>query len=213
MEIVQRATQPDAGALAADRCIGHCRVRSWWRPASHCSWATPTPTAPPRRSPAAWPPPPPPRSARSVTPPTPPASSVRRPAFPPIRPARWSPRRVGSPTSRPRHQPLRQHRDPADHLHAVRQSRWAPSPCRRGSPAATRSPIRSSTRRATSTWPPTTDKLTKFSPTGTLLWSVDPEGGNPTGIFSVGTGSGFQLVVSVVQDKSASEWSTRPPGR
>ena len=41
--------------------------------------------------------------------------------------------------------------------------------------------------------------LDKFSPTGKLLWSVDPEGGNPTGIFSVGTGSGFELAVSVVQ--------------
>jgi hypothetical protein len=48
-------------------------------------------------------------------------------------------------------------------------------------------------------------KLTKFSPTGTVLWSVDPQGGNPTGIFSVGTGSAFQLMVSVVQNKSTSE--------
>jgi hypothetical protein len=48
-------------------------------------------------------------------------------------------------------------------------------------------------------------KLTKFSPTGTVLWSVDPQGGNPTGIFSVGTGSAFQLMVSVVQDRSTSE--------
>ena len=48
-------------------------------------------------------------------------------------------------------------------------------------------------------------KLVKFSPTGQLLWSVDPEGGNPTGIFSVGSGSGFQLMVSVTQNHSGSE--------
>ena len=30
--------------------------------------------------------------------------------------------------------------------------------------------------------------LDKFSSTGKLLWSVDPEGGNPTGLFSIGTG-------------------------
>jgi hypothetical protein len=48
-------------------------------------------------------------------------------------------------------------------------------------------------------------KLAKFSPTGQLLWSVDPEGGNPTGIFSVGSGSGFQLMVSVTQNHSGSE--------
>ncbi len=44
----------------------------------------------------------------------------------------------------------------------------------------------------------------KFSPTGTLLWSVDPQKGNPTGLFSVGTGSGFELVTSIVQDTSSS---------
>ena len=45
----------------------------------------------------------------------------------------------------------------------------------------------------------------KFSPTGQLLWSVDPSQGNPTGLFGVGTGAGFELMVSVVQDSSASQ--------
>ena len=44
----------------------------------------------------------------------------------------------------------------------------------------------------------------KFSPAGVLLWSVDPQAGNPTGLFSVGTGSGFQLVVSLVQNSASS---------
>ena len=44
----------------------------------------------------------------------------------------------------------------------------------------------------------------KFSPTGTLLWSVDPEGGGPNSLFSIKTGSGFELAVSIVQNKSAS---------
>ena len=47
--------------------------------------------------------------------------------------------------------------------------------------------------------------LDKFSPTGQLLWSVDPGNGNPTGIFSVGAGSNFELAVSVVQDSSGSD--------
>ena len=47
--------------------------------------------------------------------------------------------------------------------------------------------------------------LDKFSPTGKLLWSVDPGNGNPTGIFSVGTGANFELGLSIVQDKSASD--------
>ncbi|HEX7443029.1 MAG TPA: hypothetical protein VF320_04020, partial [Acidimicrobiales bacterium] len=47
-------------------------------------------------------------------------------------------------------------------------------------------------------------KVDKFSPTGALLWSVDPNHGNPTGIFSVGTGSGFQVVVSLVQNTRSS---------
>src|ERR1700722_18569332 len=45
----------------------------------------------------------------------------------------------------------------------------------------------------------------KSSPPGHLLWSVDPEGGNPTGLFSVGKGSGFELAVSVVQHQSKSD--------
>jgi hypothetical protein len=40
-------------------------------------------------------------------------------------------------------------------------------------------------------------RVDKFSSSGTLLWSVDPESGNPTGLFSVGTGSGFELMVSL----------------
>ena len=47
--------------------------------------------------------------------------------------------------------------------------------------------------------------LDKFSPTGQLLWSVDPGNGNPTGIFSVGVGADFELAVSVVQDTSGSD--------
>jgi hypothetical protein len=44
----------------------------------------------------------------------------------------------------------------------------------------------------------------KFSPSGSLLWAVDPQGGNPTGLFSVGTGSAFQLEVSLVQNSQSS---------
>jgi hypothetical protein len=44
----------------------------------------------------------------------------------------------------------------------------------------------------------------KYSPTGTLLWSVDPQGGNPTAIYSTGTGANFRVVVSLVQDTGAS---------
>ncbi|MGO8871930.1 MAG: discoidin domain-containing protein [Acidimicrobiales bacterium] len=40
-------------------------------------------------------------------------------------------------------------------------------------------------------------KLDKFSPTGTLLWSVDPAGGIPTSLFSIGTGASFQLAVGL----------------
>ncbi len=47
--------------------------------------------------------------------------------------------------------------------------------------------------------------LDKFSPTGTLLWSVDPQGGNPTGIFSIGTGSNFEVAVTVGQNSSHSD--------
>ena len=44
----------------------------------------------------------------------------------------------------------------------------------------------------------------KFSPSGTVLWSVDPQSGNPTGLFGVGNGSEFQLVVSVIQNTKSS---------
>ena len=44
----------------------------------------------------------------------------------------------------------------------------------------------------------------KFSPSGALLWSVDPQGGNPTAMFSTGSGAGFTLVVSTVQDTGSS---------
>ena len=44
----------------------------------------------------------------------------------------------------------------------------------------------------------------KFSPGGTLLWSVDPQGGNPTGIFAVGSGTSAAVAVSIVQDGSSS---------
>ena len=47
-------------------------------------------------------------------------------------------------------------------------------------------------------------KVDKFSPSGTLLWSVDPRGGNPTHLFSVGTGSSFRLMASLVQNAAAS---------
>ena len=43
----------------------------------------------------------------------------------------------------------------------------------------------------------------KFSPGGTLVWSVDPQRGNPTGLFGVGSGSGFELVTSLVQNSSS----------
>jgi hypothetical protein len=46
--------------------------------------------------------------------------------------------------------------------------------------------------------------VAKFSPTGTLLWSVDPQQGNPTALFSTGTGSNFRLLVSLVQDSASS---------
>jgi tetrahydromethanopterin S-methyltransferase subunit B len=44
----------------------------------------------------------------------------------------------------------------------------------------------------------------KFSPSGTLLWSVDPRGGSPTAIYSAGTGAGFDVVVSIVQNTGSS---------
>ena len=47
--------------------------------------------------------------------------------------------------------------------------------------------------------------LDKFSPNGRLLWSVDPGGDNPTGLFSIGTGSGFELALSNVQHQQKSD--------
>jgi hypothetical protein len=45
-----------------------------------------------------------------------------------------------------------------------------------------------------------------FSPSGTLLWSVDPAGGNPTNIFPVISSSGaWELAVSDTQDSSSSD--------
>ncbi len=44
----------------------------------------------------------------------------------------------------------------------------------------------------------------KFSPTGTLLWSVDPQSGNPDAIFAVGSGANFQVAVSLVEDTASS---------
>jgi len=44
----------------------------------------------------------------------------------------------------------------------------------------------------------------KFSPTGALLWSVDPQGGNPSSLFGTGTGSAFRVEVTIAQDSAAS---------
>ena len=55
-------------------------------------------------------------------------------------------------------------------------------------------------------------RVDKFSPSGTLLWSVDPNGGNPTGLFSVGTGSSFRLMVSLVQNSASSVVLNRATG-
>jgi hypothetical protein len=46
--------------------------------------------------------------------------------------------------------------------------------------------------------------IDKFSPAGTVLWSVDPQRGNPTAIFSVGEGAGWRLMASIVQDTVSS---------
>ena len=46
-------------------------------------------------------------------------------------------------------------------------------------------------------------KVDKFSPTGTLLWSVDPSGDNPTNLFMAGSGASAQLVASFVQGTSS----------
>jgi hypothetical protein len=48
-------------------------------------------------------------------------------------------------------------------------------------------------------------QVDKFSPTGQLLWSVDPESGNPIGLFSMGAGSSFQLAVSVQGNAATSD--------
>jgi len=40
----------------------------------------------------------------------------------------------------------------------------------------------------------------KFSSSGRLLWSRDPSGGNPTGLFSVPSSGRFELAVSLTQD-------------
>jgi len=47
----------------------------------------------------------------------------------------------------------------------------------------------------------------KFSPTGSLLWSVDPQGGAPyaNGLFGFNTGSGFVLAVSLFGNTSSSD--------
>ncbi len=44
----------------------------------------------------------------------------------------------------------------------------------------------------------------KFSPGGTLLWSVDPSGGNPTAIFGTGSGTSFTVAVSILQNTASS---------
>ena len=44
----------------------------------------------------------------------------------------------------------------------------------------------------------------KFSPSGAVLWSVDPQSGNPGALFSVGTGAAFQVVVGIAQDTKES---------
>jgi hypothetical protein len=46
-------------------------------------------------------------------------------------------------------------------------------------------------------------KIDKFSPTGTLMWSVDPYGDNPTNLFVAGSGSSARLVASFVQGTSS----------
>ena len=94
-----------------------------------------------------------------------------------------------------RQRPLRRHREPADHLHPVghRGQLVHPSVRRSSTVTATRSPSRSSTRRGTSTSPATTDQvLDKFSPTGQLLWSVDPGGRQPDRALLGGHGLGLR---------------------
>ena len=45
----------------------------------------------------------------------------------------------------------------------------------------------------------------KYSPSGSLLWSVDPSGGHPVGLFPVGSGASFEVGVSLVEQTGASE--------
>ncbi len=104
-----------------------------------------------------------------------------------------------------RHRPLRLHRHPARHLHPGRHPGERLHPARHASAAQTRCPSRSSTPPATSTSPRTTaPRSTSSRPSGSLLWSVDPQQGNPTALFSVGTGASWQLMVSLTQDTSSS---------
>ena len=49
------------------------------------------------------------------------------------------------------------------------------------------------------------DQVVEVPPSGLLLWSVDPESGNPTGLYSMGSGSTFQLAVSVLGNSSGSD--------
>ena len=45
----------------------------------------------------------------------------------------------------------------------------------------------------------------EFSPSGKLLWSVDPESGHPVGLFPVGSGANFSVGVSLVEHTGQSE--------
>jgi hypothetical protein len=45
----------------------------------------------------------------------------------------------------------------------------------------------------------------EFSPSGTLMWSVDPASGHPVGLFPIGSGSTFSVGVSLVEDTGQSE--------
>ena len=111
------------------------------------------------------------------------------------------------------HRPLRQHRHPADHLHVGRQPGRLVHPARRRSPARTRSsPVvdPSGDIYLSSYYGQLVDK---FSPTGTLLWSVDPDGDNPTAIYSVGTGSSFEWWSAWCRTRRRAWCSTSRPGR
>ena len=133
-----------------------------------------------------------PRSVPSATPPTHRRSWVPPRTCRPIRPAPWSTPPAGWSNFTATSTDLYvEHRQPADHLHAVRHRGRAPSTFRPPSSTAraTKSPSRSSTRRGTSTWPATTTRCwTSSRPPESSCGRSTPEGGNPTGIFSVGTG-------------------------